>query len=114
MPTRRQQFGTAAEDRAAHFLLAKGWQLLDRHVTSRYGEIDLLMLDGETIVAVEVKARASQKFGRAIESVTPEKITRIVSALHEVMMSRHWEARSYRIDVVTIEKNLIQHIESIG
>lgn len=114
MPSLRQAFGTQAENRVADFLVGMGFQLLDRHVTSRYGEIDLLMQDGETIVAVEVKARRNQKFGRAIEGVTDIKLERLSNALHDILEKRGWQGRLIRIDVVTVEPEGVQHLVGVG
>ena len=114
MPSARQAFGTQGEQQAADFLLAKGLTLIDRHVTSRYGEIDLLMQDGETIVAVEVKARRNAKFGRAIEAMTNTKLQKIADALHDILERRGWSQRPYRIDVVTIEPSGIEYLSGVG
>lgn len=122
MPSSRQQFGTRAEQQAADFLLAKGMTIIDRHVTSRYGEIDLLMLDSSanlttgrgTIVAVEVKARRNARFGRAIEAMTNNKLQKLADALHDVLEKRSWAHQDYRIDVVTIEPNGIKHLKGVG
>lgn len=114
MPSARQRRGTEAEQRAADFLSERGMQILDRHVTSRFGEIDILALDGKTIVAVEVKARRNAKFGRAVESLTEAKITRIENTLHDVLNKRGWAERPYRIDLVTIESDGIQYLAGLG
>lgn len=114
MPTRRQVFGTESERRAADFLRAKGFQTLDAHVTSRYGEIDLLMLDGPTVVAVEVKARRSRAYGAAVESLTDRKLQHIADTLYIVLQQRGWERRPFRIDVVTIEGQHIRHYPGVG
>lgn len=114
MPSPRQKFGTLAEQQAADFLLLKGMTVIDRHVTSRYGEIDLLMQDGSTIVAVEVKARRNARFGRAIEAMTNNKLQKLADALHDVLEKRGWSHQDYRIDVVTIEPDGIAHLKGVG
>ncbi|MEK7637497.1 MAG: YraN family protein, partial [Patescibacteria group bacterium] len=114
MPSPRQKFGTRAEQQAADFLLAKGMNLIDRHVTSRFGEIDLLMQDGATVVAVEVKARRNARFGRAVESMTQKKLANIAAALHQTLEKRGWQNRPYRIDIITVEPNGIEHLKSVG
>jgi putative endonuclease len=114
VPSLRQRYGVLAEAQAAEFLRSKGFTLLDRHVTSRYGEIDLLMQDGETMVAVEVKARRNQKFGRAIEGVTDVKLERLSNALHDILEKRGWQNKSVRIDVVTVEPAGVRHVVGVG
>lgn len=115
MPSERQEFGTQAENQAADFLMTKGFTILDRHVTSRYGEIDILAKDGQTIVAVEVKARRTKsQFGAAVESVTDLKIEKIEAALYDVLAKRGWPEQPIRIDVVTVEPDGIEHVVGVG
>lgn len=114
MPSPRQKFGTEAEQQAADFLIRKGMTVIDRHVTSRYGEIDLLMQDEKTIVAVEVKARRNVKFGRAVEAMTENKLQKLSDALHDVLEKRGLENMQYRIDVVTIEPEGVEYFMGVG
>ena len=88
--------------------------VIDRHATSRYGEIDLLMRDDETIVAVEVKARRNRRYGRAIEAMTNTKLQKLADALHDILDKRGWSDQPYRIDVVTIEPEGINHLRGVG
>ena len=53
----RRAEGMKFEERAAAFLIARGYELVERNFTSRYGEIDLICRDGDTLVFVEVKMR---------------------------------------------------------
>ncbi len=87
----------------------RGLKILDRHVTSRYGEIDILAQDGDTIVAIEVKARRNETYGRAIEAMTDTKIEKIFAALHEILEQRGWSDREYRLDVVTIDGDQLEY-----
>lgn len=62
-------------------LRRKGYRILKRR--ARFGpklELDLVARDGETLVFIEVKTRATEDFGRPIESVTRDKQRRLVSA----------------------------------
>ncbi len=70
--------GATAEKLAAEFLLGNGLQLIESNFRSRYGEIDLILRDGETIVFVEVRMRSSVAFGGAAASITSTKQNRIV------------------------------------
>jgi putative endonuclease len=51
----RSGIGRQGEDLAARFLEEKGMELLARNFRSRRGEIDLIALDGDTLVFAEVK-----------------------------------------------------------
>lgn len=72
-----QASGDAAEGRALAFLAERGLRLVARNVASRLGEIDLVMRDGDTLVFVEVRSRASRDFGGAAASVGPAKQRRL-------------------------------------
>ncbi len=76
MPDRRN-LGRAGEELALGFLSAQGWRLLARGVHSRYGELDLVGLEGEELVFVEVKTRASLRCGTPEEAWTGEKRRRL-------------------------------------
>ncbi len=69
--------GGWAEDAALRFLLAKGYRLRARRRRTPYGEIDLWMEDRGTPVFVEVKQRASERFGGPLEALIPAKLRRI-------------------------------------
>jgi putative endonuclease len=64
MTVQRQRIGRAAEDLVASRLAERGWELVERNARTRYGELDLVALDRDTLVFVEVKAgRADSAFG---------------------------------------------------
>ena len=66
-------FGDRGERAAAKFLKRQGYRIVQRNYSTPWGEIDLVALDGNTIVFVEVKTRASLIAGRPEEAVTLEK-----------------------------------------
>lgn len=63
--------GSIAEQRAVAFLQQQNLVLLEKNYRCRFGEIDLIMQDGDTIIFVEVRMRTSQYFGGASASITP-------------------------------------------
>lgn len=66
--------GKLAEDFAVSLLQGKGYKIIDRNFHSRFGEIDIIAEENETLIFVEVKARWSPKFGVPEEAVTPQKL----------------------------------------
>lgn len=70
--------GGEAEQYAAEFLQRQHLVLLDRNYRCRFGEIDLIMRDGATLVFVEVRMRTSQIFGGAAASITLSKQTKLL------------------------------------
>lgn len=98
----RQLIGKFAEGRAEAFLKSRGLTLESRNVRSRFGEIDLIMRDGEVLVFVEVRSRSRSDFGSAADSITIAKQRRIVLAAREYL-ARHAEPPPCRFDVVTLD-----------
>jgi putative endonuclease len=79
-PTQRQ--GRAVENRACRYLAAQGLRVLACNLRCRAGEIDLVALDGETLVFVEVRVRHDARFGGPLASVNRSKQARLVRAAH--------------------------------
>jgi putative endonuclease len=107
MTAQRQRIGCAAEDLVAARLAARGWELVERNARTRYGELDIVALDGEALVFVEVKAgRTGSTFGpeRPVLSVDWRKQLRI-RRLATAWMSERRGVRPYadiRFDAVGV------------
>jgi putative endonuclease len=94
--------GAQAEDRALRFLLDHGLSLKERNYTCRLGEIDLILLEGATLVFVEVRMRSSRSFGGAAQSITTRKRRRLLAAARHYL-SQQRETPACRFDAVLIE-----------
>ena len=70
--------GLAGEVLAARFLREKGYIILSSNYHSRFGEIDIIAVDGQYIVFVEVKARSEGSMMLPREAVTGEKQRKIL------------------------------------
>ena len=103
--------GAIAEARAAEFLQRKSYRLVDRNWTCKGGEIDLVCLDGDTLVFVEVRARASSRHGTPLETVVDLKRRRLVRAAAIYLHVKKREDSACRFDVVAISGDAIEHIE---
>jgi putative endonuclease len=80
MTEARQRIGRAAEDFVAGRLARRGWDLVERNARTRFGELDIVAIDGRALVFVEVKAgRQGSAFGpeRPVLGVGPKKQRRI-------------------------------------
>lgn len=101
--TPRQKTGAATEIAALDYLRRHGLQLIARNHRCKAGEIDLVMLDGATLVLFEVRYRADASFGGAAASVTWRKQRRIVRAAQHLLLVRA-ELRRYRsrFDVIAV------------
>ncbi len=98
----RSKVGYVGEGIAANFLRKKGYRILERNFKARYGEIDIIAIDKDTLVFVEVKTRTGTQFGTPEEAITPWKL-REVAKTAEFYASLHPELpQGLRIDVVGI------------
>lgn len=96
--------GAQAERAAEAMLVRAGLKLLQRNYRCARGELDLLMLDGSTLVVVEVRARRHAGFASAAESVDARKRARIIAAtLHFLAAHPAHAQRSLRFDVVAYD-----------
>jgi putative endonuclease len=80
MTETRQRLGRAAEDLVAARLAAAGWEVVERNARTRFGELDIVALDGRTLVFVEVKAgHEDSPYGpeRPVLAIGPRKQRRI-------------------------------------
>jgi putative endonuclease len=68
------------ESAAECWLAEQGFEILERNVLNKAGEIDLIAREGDTLCFVEIKARSSNTFGPAIAAVPPAKQRRIARA----------------------------------
>lgn len=98
----RKLLGDRGERVAARFLRRAGLKIIGRRYRTRFGEIDLIALDGHTIVFVEVKTRSSAQAGHPFEAVDERKQRKISqSALLWLTQNRRLN-QSVRFDVVSI------------
>ncbi|QQR72820.1 MAG: YraN family protein [Holophagales bacterium] len=88
-PHRRAK-GGVAETEAASYLERCGFRILARNVVTHAGEIDLVASEGETLCFVEVKARASARFGPAIAAIGREKQRRLARAASLYLLRHPW------------------------
>lgn len=95
--------GRKYETLAEVFLAAHGHTLKAKNYHTRRGEIDLVMLDGQTLVFVEVRYRNNIQFGTPEETITHTKQTKIIySAKHFMTKFNLWHLNA-RFDVITIK-----------
>ena len=94
--------GQRGEKAAARYLRRQGYRVLARNIRSKLGELDLVVLDGQTIVFVEVKTRANHEAGLPAEAIDSDKQRRLTRlALHYLQRHRLLE-QSARFDVVAV------------
>jgi putative endonuclease len=106
MSFQRQRLGVVGEELAAAALAARGYAILERRYSTERGEIDIIAEDGDTLVFVEVRARATGAFGRAAESVTAAKQRQVARMATEYLSRHAITNRACRFDVVAVDQAL--------
>ena len=102
-PVDRIALGNTAEDAACAWALARRWVLLARNVRYRFGELDLVLREGATIVFVEVRRRRASRFGDGAASIDRGKRRRVVLAARAWLASRPRLAEAAcRFDVASV------------
>ncbi len=87
---------------------------MERNFRCRAGEIDLVALDGPTLVFVEVRSRRGDRLGTPLESVDPRKQARVVRVARHFLAARGVADRDVRFDVVSVrfdsEPPVVEHL----
>lgn len=103
MLTARQQSGRRAEELAAEFLRAQGFEIVQRNYLRRLGELDVIARRADLLVIAEVRTRASAAYGGAAASVDRRKQQRITRAATALLQQRADLARlAVRFDVIVV------------
>jgi putative endonuclease len=102
--------GSAAEQLACRHLQAAGLHLRESNYHCRFGELDLIMQAGETLVFVEVRQRRSSRFGSGADSIDHRKRQRLLAAASHYLQ-RLPQLPPCRFDVVAIDGD--NHIDWI-
>jgi putative endonuclease len=98
----RGDLGRRGESLAAELLRANGLIIVERNFRCRAGEIDVVALDGETLVFVEVRSRRGDVAGTPFESVDPRKQARVTRVARHFLAARGLADRDVRFDVVGV------------
>ncbi len=94
--------GAGAEDRAAAWLRRQGYRVMARNVRNAGGELDLVACEGDTLCFVEVKARASGRFGPAVLAVDATKRRKLGRAASAYLARDPWDG-PVRFDVLGLD-----------
>lgn len=111
MPDRLSAYakGVLGEERALTYLEKKGMVLLQRRYHSPFGEIDLVMLDGDVIAAVEVKLREQSAENAGFAAITATKRRRLEQTAR-YYLAEHGETRMLRFDALEITPSGIRYL----
>lgn len=114
---------------AVEYLEKKGYKIEERNFRTRFGEIDIVCWDAQTLVFVEVKTKIGHDFGEPEEMFDKRKMAQ-VQRMGEVYMrtqelkesrtqdEERWKG-ACRVDVVAIvlkengEVEKLEHYEAV-
>ena len=97
--------GLRFEEQARCYLAARGLQFVQSNYRCRFGEVDLIMRDGDTLCFIEVRYRNSSDFGGAAASITPAKQRRIVKSALFYLSSKAQPMRNpLRFDALILQQ----------
>lgn len=116
----RTNVGKLGESIAASYLTRKRFRIIERNFKARYGEIDIIAIDQDTLVFVEVKTRISSSFGTPEEAVTPRKLREVVktaeyyASLHPTLPKLlRIDAIGIMLDPTTMSHVALQHTANV-
>lgn len=79
--------GAQAEQWAVQYLQQQGLKLVVQNYRGRFGEIDLIMRDGTSLVFIEVRLRRNADYGGAAASINGPKQQRLIRTAHQYLAS---------------------------
>lgn len=95
--------GSFYEQLALSYLKRQGLIFEEKNYYCRYGEIDLIMRDGNKMVFIEVKYRKYKGFGGAVAALSYTKQQRLRRSIHQYLTDHQLHNAEVRVDFVAIE-----------
>ena len=105
--------GRAGEDAAVSYLEGKGLKVLEKNFRSRMGEIDIVALDGDTLIFVEVKSWSYYGIETLEYALDGKKRHKIIeTSKYFLSLHREYRYMSIRYDVIFLSSGGITHLAS--
>ncbi|MDD3769624.1 YraN family protein [Sulfuricurvum sp. IAE1] len=102
--------GNAAEERGCDYLRSRGLRIIDRNVYNRFGEIDIIAIQGNVLRFVEVKSARS--YEQAVHNITPAKLSKLNRAIQSYLQQKRLNL-DYCVDALIVWEEGIEWIENI-
>ena len=107
----RKRIGDRGEEEAVQFLIANGYEVLERNWRWKRTEVDIIAQTGDVLVFVEVKLRKNDEYGYPEEFVSDAQQERIELAAEEYCEIKHWKGE-VRFDIISIlVSNFPSHLD---
>src|SRR3989344_2870788 len=106
--------GKQGEDMAADLLRKKGYQILDQNNSTKWGELDLIVVKNNVLIFVEVKLKTTEDYGTPEEMIGKNKLAQVKKTAEMYLLNNPDIAKKfdrYQIDAVCIveESERITH-----
>ncbi len=106
-----QRTGEIGEHLAARYLLGKGYKIIERNYTKKWGEIDIIAAKGSITHFIEVKSKSQSKafegkdIYRPEDNMHPWKVKRLIRTIQTYILENNIEGE-WQFDLVVIHTNL--------
>jgi putative endonuclease len=100
-----KSLGNQGEVLAAEYFRQNGYNILECNWRCQRGEIDIVAIDGATLVFIEVKTRRTEACGDGFAAVDARKQERLRLLARLYIHQTRFAARSYRFDVASVDGN---------
>lgn len=107
----KRKIGSIYENEVCDFLVSKGIEILERNYFCKFGEVDIIGREADTLIFFEVKYRSSNRYGNPLEAIDIRKQKRIINC------ARYYTAYKYfdlyiRFDAVGVIGKEIEWIKN--
>lgn len=116
---RKDDLGRAGEDRAASYLAAQGYRIVERNWRCAQGEIDIIATRDGVVTFIEVKTRTSTAFGHPFDAIDARKRDRMWRLAYTWAGANPGSgARPLRLGVIGIigadpARGTVEHLEDL-
>ncbi len=108
----KREVGSQKENLAISYLKNKGYKIIKQNFYTKFGEIDVIAKDGNTLVFIEVRSRSYDNLGLPEESINKAKQKKIIKTAKIFLNSFNIDYNEIRFDVIAILNENINHIEN--
>jgi putative endonuclease len=113
LPQKKSKKGRAGEEAAALLLKEKGMLILERNFRFSRGEVDIIALDGDTLVFAEVKTWSAYGIDALEQGLDSKKQRRIIeTSKYFLSVHRKYRYMAVRFDVIFVAPQGITHLAS--
>jgi archaeal holliday junction resolvase (hjc) len=110
------ELGRYGEDVAANYLVDHGYDVIERNVRYRFGEVDIIAKKGEGLIVIEVKTRRTQTYGMPCEAVHWKKKQHIRHVVSMFLATRDIYYEYIQFDVIEVyvteeERTQLRHMK---